>query len=211
MTETSAKAKRQAARQSALEREQRQRTLRIAAVVIVVVVVLGGLIYWVANETIKGTNEWAVRPTAHPNEQIIPDEGRGHVETGSQVNYQHYPPSSGQHFPIWADPGFYDQPVADGYWVHSLEHGDVVVLYNCEATSDCEGLKTEIRNFVNSAPTHGCDKPRLMAMPYSRGLSTPVSIVAWGVQLDLPAFDGDALLNFYKRYENRGPEQVGCP
>lgn len=211
MTETSPKAKRQVVRQTALEREQRQRTLRIAAVVIGIVVVLGGLIFWVANETIKGQTEWAIRPTAHPNEQVIADEGSGHLENGQPLSYQHFPPSSGTHYNEPANVGFYEQPVSEGNWLHSLEHGNVVALYNCEATDDCEALKSQVRNFVNSAPTHGCEKSRLLGVAYSRGMSTPISLVAWGIQLDLPAYDGDAMLNFYKRYENRGPEQVGCP
>lgn len=211
MSETSPKAKRQAAHQSALEREQRQRTLRIAAIVIGVVVVVGGLIFWVATETIKGQNEWAIRPTAHPNEQVIADEGGGHVEDGQPLVFQNYPPSSGSMYNQAASAGFYEQSFSEGNWMHNLEHGDVAVLYNCEATDNCEGLKSQVRNFVNSAPTNGCEKARLLGLPYSRGMSTPITLVAWGRQLDLPAYDGDAMLNFYKRYENRGLEQGSCP
>ncbi len=222
-TGTSAKAKKQAARQSALEREQRQRTLRITAIVIVVIFVVGGIIYWVANETIKGTNEWTIRPTADPQEQLIPSEGHNHVEEGSVLTYQHYPPSSGNHYPTPAGPGFYETEFSEGYWVHSLEHGFIVVLYNCSATDNCDTLKSQVKDFVNNAPTHGCDKTRLIALPYSHGMTTPLTLLAWagpydqtqgtnaGIQLDLAQFDATRMLNFYKRYDNRGPEQLGCP
>ena len=37
------------------------------------------------------------------------------------------PPTNGQHRPIWANWGFYQQPVPYAYEVHNLEHGGVVV------------------------------------------------------------------------------------
>jgi hypothetical protein len=217
------KAKRQAAQQSAYEREQRQRTLRIAAIVIVAIFVVGGLIYWVANETVKGQNEWAIRPTADPQEQVIAAEPRNHVAEGSTLTYQHYPPSTGMHYATPAGPGFYDQEFSEGYWVHSLEHGYVVILYNCTATTNCDTLKSQVKDFISNAPTHGCDKTRLIGVPYSRGMSTPLSLLAMagpfdaatqladGIQLDLPEFDQTRMMNFYKRYDNHGPEDVGCP
>ena len=222
-SDTSSRAKKQAARQSALERGQRQRTTRIAAIVILAVFAVGGLIFWVASETVKGETEWAVRPTADPDEQIIPGEGRSHVDEGLPLSFHHFPPSSGNHYPTPANVGFYEDSFSEGYWVHSLEHGNVVVLYNCSATDNCTDLKNKVRDFVLNSPTHGCDKPRLLGLPYSRGMSTPLTLVAWagpvdpateiaaGIQLDLPQFDQTRMLNFYKRYENHGPEQLGCP
>lgn len=226
-SDTSSRAKKQAARQTALERAQRQRTIRIAGIVILAVFGVGGLIFWVASETVRGQTEWAVRPTADPDEQRIPGEGKSHVDVGQPLTFRHHPPSSGNHYPQPAGVGFYEETFAEGYWVHSLEHGNVVVLYNCAATDDCAGLKNKVRDFVLNSPAHECAKPRLLGVPYSQGLSTPLALVAWagpvdpatgipaGIQLDLPQFDGTRMLNFYKRYENHGPEhypeQIGCP
>ena len=36
------------------------------------------------------------------------------------------PPTNGHHRPLWADWGFYQQPVPYAYEVHNLEHGAVV-------------------------------------------------------------------------------------
>lgn len=222
-SDNSPRAKRLAAQQSKLDRDQRQRTMRIVGGVILGVFVLAGIIYWVASQTISGQNEWAVRPTADPQEQVIPSEGRGHLPEGTPLTFKHYPPSSGNHYPVAANVGFYTDTFADGYWVHSLEHGNVVVLYNCSATSDCNTLKSQVQDFVLNSPTHGCDKPRLLGVPYSKGMSTPISMLAWSgplndaqsandsIQLDLAQFDKARMLNFYKRYENHGPEDVGCP
>jgi Protein of unknown function (DUF3105) len=207
----STKSKRQAAQQTALEREQRQRTIRIGAIVIIAVAALGALIYWVASETIKGQNEWTIRPTQDPDDQTLADEGRNHVDEGTPLTFQHFPPSSGSHYPTPAGTGFYEQEFSEGYWVHSLEHGFVVILYNCAATDNCDALKSQIKGFISSAPTHGCDSVRLIGLPYSKGMSTPVTLISWNHQLDLPAFDATRVMNFYKRYDNRGPENLGCP
>ncbi len=43
-------------------------------------------------------------------------------------------PTNGLHFPVWADYGFYNQPVPYGYQVHDLEHGAVVIHYGAKVT-----------------------------------------------------------------------------
>lgn len=199
--------KKQTARESALDRQQRQAMIRNAAIAILAIFVVGAGLFYVVSETRKGVEDQK-RPEANPNEQIIPDEGNAHAEEGSALTFQHYPPSSGTHYPVPADPGFYDQPMSEGYWIHSLEHGDVVILYNCP--NDCPDLKAKLRTLIAGAPRRRCDLVRLLAVPYSRGMATPISLVAWGRQLDLAEFDEQAILNFYKRYEDRGPELIPC-
>jgi hypothetical protein len=54
-----------------------------------------------------------------------------HVPIGSQVEYDSNPPSSGPHYPIWAAFRVYTSPVPRPYYVHDLEHGAVVLVYNC--------------------------------------------------------------------------------
>lgn len=60
-----------------------------------------------------------------------PIEGQTHVPEGTPVTYGSNPPSSGNHYPIWANFQEYSTPVPDGYLVHSEEHGAVLLLYNC--------------------------------------------------------------------------------
>lgn len=63
--------------------------------------------------------------------QMMADMGREHITDISDVAYNTNPPTSGSHFPIWAKKGVYDRVISDGYLIHSLEHGYVVVSYNC--------------------------------------------------------------------------------
>ncbi len=66
-----------------------------------------------------------------PGEQIV-DLGADHTSDISEVSYNSNPPTSGTHFPIWAKRGVYDRELSDGYLIHSLEHGYIVISYNCD-------------------------------------------------------------------------------
>lgn len=197
---------------AAFSQQQRQATIRNFAIVGVIVLLLGSGIWYVVDQTIKGQQaelEAKIRPEAHPEEQTIPDEGGGHVEIGIPIGYKHYPPSSGTHYGTTLPQlGFFDQTWPEGYWLHNLEHGDIVVLYNCP--EDCPDLKAKLRALIDKAPQRRCPTPKLIIMPYSQGMTTPITTIAWGKQLDLAEYDEKAILDFYKRYEDRGPETVAC-
>lgn len=64
--------------------------------------------------------------------QTVEDIGRDHTQDISGVIYNSNPPTSGPHFSVWAKSGVYDRVLSDGYLIHSLEHGYVVLNYNCD-------------------------------------------------------------------------------
>ncbi len=70
--------------------------------------------------------------TPAPGKQF-PDQGREHVspEEVAKFKYNSNPPTSGPHLPIWVKPGIYTTPQIDGELIHSLEHGYVIISYNC--------------------------------------------------------------------------------
>ena len=59
-------------------------------------------------------------------------DGRNHVPEGSPVTYNFNPPTGGDHYASWITKGFYEEPRYDGNLVHSLEHGYVIIWYDCE-------------------------------------------------------------------------------
>jgi len=61
--------------------------------------------------------------------------GRDHVTDIAGVNYNSNPPTSGPHFAVWAKPGTYDRLISDGYLIHSMEHGYVIIWYDCSKLS----------------------------------------------------------------------------
>ena len=91
------------------------------------ILVLAALLAWLFIESTKPL----------PGEKELQD-GREHKPDGSKLDYKFNPPTSGDHYPSWISKGFFDEPRADGNLVHSLEHGYVIIWYDCEkkVTSD---------------------------------------------------------------------------
>lgn len=85
---------------------------------IVIVGILGWL-GWMAMRPVPGTK--------------MADQGREHVSPAEVAAYQYNsnPPTSGQHLPTWVKAGVYDKPQSEGELIHSLEHGYVIISYNC--------------------------------------------------------------------------------
>jgi hypothetical protein len=77
-------------------------------------------------------------------------EGGGHVEVGTEIEWMHEPPHSGPHYPTWESAGEKDEPVERGFWVHNLEHGWIVLLYNCP--EDCEAELEALREVLDARP-----------------------------------------------------------
>ncbi len=73
---------------------------------------------------------WAQGSKPLPGE-VVKDLGRNHVPDGTAVEYNSNPPTSGNHYAEWTRAGVYANPVSDGHLVHSLEHGYVILSYNC--------------------------------------------------------------------------------
>lgn len=86
-----------------------------------------------------------------PGQQFA-DLGRDHVTDISNISYNSSPPTSGAHFPVWAKKGIYDRVISDGYLIHSLEHGYVVISYDCSQNlklkSQSSKLQLKTQNFL---------------------------------------------------------------
>jgi len=92
----------------------------------------GGL-FWIISAIVVGAVGYLIfnsfnRPV--PGE-LVEDRGRKHILDIAESSYSSHPPTSGDHFPIWAKKGVYDRVISEGYLIHSLEHGYVVVHYDC--------------------------------------------------------------------------------
>lgn len=60
------------------------------------------------------------------------DLGRDHIVVGQESKFNSNPPTSGPHYEDWIRSGIYEEVKDDRYLVHSLEHGYVVISYNCD-------------------------------------------------------------------------------
>lgn len=85
------------------------------------VLLLGIFLAWLFKESEKPL----------PGELLL-QEGRDHKPEGTKLAYKFNPPTSGDHYASWITKGFYGEPRADGNLVHTMEHGYIIIWYDCE-------------------------------------------------------------------------------
>jgi hypothetical protein len=132
-----------------------------------------------------------------------------HVELCSQVAYTTNPPTSGPHYPTWAKYKVYDRRIGRPFWVHDLEHGAVVVAYNCP-----EGCADEVAALTSFLAARAPD-PLCSAAVRNRFVVTPdpeldvrFAAMAWGFALESDCFDLGALGGFIDEHYAHAPEDL---
>ncbi len=149
-----------------------------------------------------------------------------HVETCSELAPHSNPPTSGEHYPSWAQFGIYEQPIITGFLLHTLEHSAVALLYNCdlvEARGDsCEELVDELLAFYDDFPLDPLctDVPHRLVIAPDPDLDVPFAAAAWGYYLKGDCFDAERVGSFidahygnnYEDLCNTGidPSEAGC-
>jgi hypothetical protein len=130
----------------------------------------------------------------------------GHVVECMPLDYATNPPSSGPHYPTWADFGQYEFALPRGFWVHNLEHGAVVVTYRCE--DGCEEDLAAARAWLTSLkPDAGCDASgpaRVLLIPDPK-LDVRWAASAWGYTLRAACFDAATFSAFYEAHAGQPP------
>ncbi len=141
-------------------------------------------------------------------------EGATHVPVCTPVSYGTNPPSTGDHWGMWAAYGKYTTPVVPReMYVHNLEHGTVVLLHKCTDLSDpdCAAIRAALETVFDTFPSDPlCAsagvEARLLLMPDPL-LDTPIAAAAWGSTytatcIDLPSLEAFAVGLYAKALEN---------
>jgi hypothetical protein len=136
-----------------------------------------------------------------------------HVPEPTPIAYPSIPPSSGPHYPRWANFQEFDHPIADGYLVHALEHGAVVLFYRCDGDA-CGPLVSALRAVRDAVATDPkCDpsiRVRVIIAPRS-DLDVPVAAAAWGHTYRAQCVDPVSLGRFIADHYARAPEDFCSP
>jgi hypothetical protein len=137
-----------------------------------------------------------------------PDEGRGHEEKVFKASdYKTNPPTSGTHFPEWAQDGIYTAdtvPDNVGMLVHTLEHGRIDVQYKPGTDAATIG---KLEAFLAEQD----DGYHMLLFPNTTGMDAQVAATAWDHSLTCPDVNDktwDAMRTFRDRYIDQGPEKV---
>jgi len=123
-----------------------------------------------------------------------------HVSEPLTVQYDTFPPTSGDHWPQWSNCGFYEEELADERIVHNLEHSNIVVSYNLSTPEEIDQLR-DIINDIGLANVTG------VTHAYSKIPVGTVAMSAWGVSDSMEGIDQSRIETFFDTYSGQlGPE-----
>jgi hypothetical protein len=144
----------------------------------------------------------ADRPDYPYEVQTFEDIGRDHLAPGQTYeSYNSNPPTTGPHAPAPAAWGISDTTLPKEVPVHNMEHGGVVIWYNCEAASidadACQQLRAQLAQVTETAIDDG---KLVLTLPYL-DMDQTIALTAWTVMDTLDAFDGQRIAAFIAAYD----------
>lgn len=189
------------------------------------VVVVGIIGFFIFKES--AANPQSPQNTSTEGFEKVPDLGRLHVDDGTEITYNSNPPTSGSHSVEWTKPGIYDEVIPDGKLIHSLEHGYIIVSYNCgnqegapatdeenEATASgeqgvtpldetaCTALKDTLTEIIQEK-----GMSRLIMVPRPT-LDARIALTAWTWLHKMEQPDKTTIHRFIDAFRNQGPEKT---
>ncbi len=179
----------------ALHRDQRRKRALWGTVILVALVVVAFLAWTFLRPA----------PGVAAQGRQYASEGSQHVPEGAPTQYRTRPPSSGNHYDQPAPYGVFERAVPPGNFVHTLEHGAVVVLYRPDlCDQSCVG---QLRDVYQSAPRGKYGTVKMTVLPY-QDMDHAIAAVAWTWIDEMDLVDKDRLIAFYRAHVDRGPEDV---
>lgn len=118
------------------------------------------------------------------------------------------PPAGGDHYGSWAAFQGYDFAVPHGYLLHSMEHGAVVLYYDCP--DGCSEEVEQVQAWLDSLPEDplcvGTGALRRAVLTPDPSLDVRWAASAWGHNLRADCFDPVEFGAFYQEHYARAPE-----
>lgn len=180
-----------------------------------------------------GEPSWIIETGSGGCDTILydpPNQKAAHVAECSKINYFSNPPTAGPHYPKWAKFKIYDLAFPRGYYVHSMEHGGVVLHYNCP--SGCASEVAALQQFVDTYPgdpkcpdggvggaggspstggTGGTGpellRHRVILLP-DPDIDVPFAVSTWGFMLKAQCFDESLVRPFVEEHYAHGTEDI---
>jgi len=149
-------------------------------------------------------------------QQTIVSPSKRHVPVGTEVTYLTNPPAGGDHYPIWAAFQEYETPVDRRYYVHSEEHGAVVLAYKCPNRAECASVADQLRAIRDALPDDPLcaefapTRVRIVITPDPL-LDRPIGVAAWGWSYTADCVDAPSIRAFIDGHYARGIENLCNP
>jgi hypothetical protein len=204
-----------------MRRDQQRKAARRSNLITVgiAVVIIAAVTFFIINE-----RESDSETTAAPEGVALADAGcdpveeteeagNEHVDGGTDVQYETSPPTSGDHWPpeLVSDPGFFPDEVPEESLVHNLEHGQIVIWYDPDASTE---LTDELEQFTDSqndldALPAGASLAPIITAPYDdipEGKS--YVLTAWTQSQACSDYSLEAINDFRAKFQGRSPEPI---
>src|SRR5439155_7974720 len=97
-------------------------------------------------------------------------------------------------------------PFLPGFWVHDLEHGAVVLTYNCPG--GCADDVARIQAFVDKLPADCGTPPRRIVLVPDPDLDVRFAASAWGFTLKADCFEEAPFGAFVAAHYGKGLEDI---
>ena len=208
---------------------ERYRTAIVVVAALAGVALISLFVFFSASQAAYACSTiWTPDPTASPSPgatpalgYVQPDMGHQHVGVGEKVTYTYCAPASGNHInkPGVAGPiparvyGPNDNVIPQG-WIHNLEHGGLVVLYQGNSAGATAEGQAQLRAFYDAFPPGPvCGTPKGAIGPVIARfdqMSTPFQAIVWGRVLQLDTFDQAKILAFWEQWGERTNPEKQC-
>lgn len=133
-------------------------------------------------------------------------DSRRHLESPEEEHepYNSVPATSGPHFPVWSQEwGIVDEELPDGVAIHNMEHGGVLIRYDCP--EGCAELRSQLAEVT-------LRYQKVILSPYA-SLGTKIALTAWTYLDKFDEFDEDRIVQFVDEHMNsaESPEPLVFP
>lgn len=132
-------------------------------------------------------------------EEVVTPTSASHTE--APYSHDGKPPAGGDHNACWGTWGVHAEPLAPERFIHNLEHGGIVLTYNCP--DGCEVEKLWLESFAS-------DNELVVVTKYPE-LATRFGLSAWNARAYSDCLDAAFVRDFYARRVDRGPERFSRP
>lgn len=192
--------------QAERERAAKQRKLMTIGGAVAGVVLIVGLFVFLALQPKSGGFAGSTDDLG----TVMPDLGRDHVNPGQpHGQYNSIPPTSGWHWPNAAEWGIYSDPVPNELQIHNLEHGGIVIQYNCQSAqgggpldeAGCTRMRNDLVAIGRRYPS------KVIVAPYP-SMEYKVAVTAWSRIMTMEQVDESRIKRFVDAFKNKGPEFV---
>jgi hypothetical protein len=185
--------------------------LKVIAIVAAAIIVVA-LIVFAVWRTLVGVPNAELDKSTSLAGQYFDHQGRLHLQPGETfTDYNSNPPTSGPHDPrvpqfrIYNDPVSPTGPISREQLVHAMEHGGVVVWYNC---TNCDDTVNQMKEIVRQGLL---DDRNLIMIPYPDMEPQTIALTAW-TRLDkfpVSDFTTDRINKFIRDHDRRfNPENI---